>query len=662
MKNQRRGLLWLAIGLSLLLGAGFAVRPGRSLDSWRFSLPVLMKTYPPNPLLLTGAWTEDATGIPASDFTAGEVIQYHGSGASDSAQPVEAVLSWMVDGTCGLTGLYTDTVMLEPGAWTAVLTQTAPACSGALDYIFQVSFRDRPLVTDTLFTVTNPVTVTVQAEAGFDKCNNPSLSQMDAWWQDSPYRVANIYIGGISRGCANTGLTPDWVRSVLNQGWTLIPTWVGLQAPCSAFHHRMDPDPAISYLQGRSEAEAASVAAAALGLTSFGPGNTIIYGDIEYYPGGNNPACRAAVGAYVNGWVERMHELGNHAGMYGGGCSSYISDWASIPNVPDDVWIAAWYTDYYDPEATVWYNNCGLAGLWDENQRIRQYAGDHSENWGGVSMTIDSDVTLGQVVGLLAPFDNPSPLRLESGPDIQGLGALSADQVWVLLDGRFFWSDDGGQTWADLSPATARIQIGYFLDAQHGWLVSAPSTAEPVFQVWRTADSGASWQAAPLALPNEILMDARGVSLDFINSLEGWLSLRLASSANFNLGRLYHTHDGGLTWEELSLPGGGEIDFFSATLGWTLAGPQGDEPYRTQNGGLTWQPAETALPTSLVAPEPLLGSLPGAVEMRLVDAQTAWAYTHSGACAAQVCTSLSALWRTLDGGQNWLPAPLPAGQ
>jgi hypothetical protein len=72
-----------------------------------------MKTYPPNPLLLTGAWTEDATGIPASDFTAGEVIQYHGSGASDSAQPVEAVLSWMVDGTCGLTGLYTDTGRLD---------------------------------------------------------------------------------------------------------------------------------------------------------------------------------------------------------------------------------------------------------------------------------------------------------------------------------------------------------------------------------------------------------------------------------------------------------------------------------------------------------------------------------------------------------------------
>jgi len=612
---RSRRLILVVVGLCLLLvGTSLLVTPVRSFDGWGAYLPFLTKEYPANPLLVTGAWTTDAVGNPDTSFVAGDVVVYYGTGTSSAEVPVEAELSWFVEGTCGRTLLFSETVMLDPGTWTAVLTQTAPGCSGVLDYIFQSSFRDRPLMASAPMTVINPVTVVVSDRQAFDKCDNPSISQMQTWWTYSPYWIANIYIGGVHRACANLDLTPAWVRAVLAQGWTLIPTWVGPQAPCSAFTHKISYDPVVSYQQGQAEADAAAAVASGLGLTSYGPGQTIIYYDLEGYPGGSNPACRTAVNAFVDGWVSRMHALGNPAGMYGGACSSYISTWATIPHVPDDIWAAAWYTDDYDPDATVWGLPCVSNNLWENNQRIRQYAGDHHEVWGGLNMTIDSNIALGQVLGLLPTGDgvglpHSNILPLTEVPVVHSLGMVSPEQVWALLDGHLFWTGDSGLTWAEIDLPEVSVQAVYFLDAAQGWLVSGPFLTSLTFQLWHTRDGGMSWQGTGSLPVSEMLLDAHVVGLDFISSQEGWLSLRLASSSNFNLGSLFHTIDGGLTWEELSLPGGGAIDFLDSHLGWTWAGPQGDLPYQTLDGGLTWHPVEVIPPGVLSLPAVPLDNL-----------------------------------------------------
>jgi photosystem II stability/assembly factor-like uncharacterized protein len=268
----------------------------------------------------------------------------------------------------------------------------------------------------------------------------------------------------------------------------------------------------------------------------------------------------------------------------------------------------------------------------------------------------------------LALIPTPEPAeqaRLErtmlvSGPSVDSIGALSEEQAWVVSEGRFYWTGDGGVSWSERSPGQGSIQAAAFLDQEHGWLASPPSASQPVFTIWRTTDGGQSWQDAPLAAASETLLSARAVSLDFINPLEGWLSLKLVSSANFNLGVLYHTTDGGLTWEELSLPGGGVIDFVSETHGWTLAGPLGDELYQTQDGGRTWQRAETISRAPLGMRDPLQGSLPGVAGISYVNASAAWAYTRSGECDRQNCITNSVLWRTLDGGVTWRQVELPA--
>jgi len=662
MKSRRR--LWFGISLALLLTTVLLVNPGRSLDPLGVSLPMTLKGYLPFPLGLTSAWTADAAATPTADFTGGDEIQYYGSGTNSGDQALPVDLSWMLNNYCGETQIYTDTVTLQPGEWTEVITQTAPACSGVNDYSFQVTYDERPFEITTPFTITNPVTPEVWAKAAFDVCDNPTVSQMQAWWTYSPYWAVNIYIGGIARLCDNLDLTPEWVRAVMDQGWALIPTWVGPQAPCSRFINKFSYDPVEAYQQGRAEAEAASLAAATLGLTSFGSGSTIVYYDLEAYSSTSTTACRTAVKSFVNGWVERMHELGNPAGMYGGSCSSYMSDWATIPNVPNDVWIAWWTEDTYDPDASVWGAPCLSDTLWNNNQRLRQYAGDHYETYGGVKLDIDSDITLGEVLALLPSAESvdqarPDRVILTSGPTVESIGALSEQQAWVVLAGRLYRTDDGGASWNEFGPGQERIQAVTFLDQEHGWLISSPNALHPEFSAWRTNDGGLNWQETPLAAASDTLMDARAVSLDFINLWEGWLSLKLASSSNFNLGLLYHTSDGGMTWEERSLPGGGTIDFISQTHGWTLAGPQGDQLYQTEDGGYSWQPVDSASAAPLGIRNPLGSSLPALAGISYINPTTAWAFTHSGECDSQTCTSSSTLWLTLDGGVTWVQVGLP---
>lgn len=220
---------------------------------------------------------------------------------------------------------------------------------------------------------------------GFDKCAIGSVSQMQAWWTSTPWSWANVYIGGTNRACGQSGLTASWVRSVFAQGWRLVPTWVGLQAPGSSCTgcSKMSTSATTARQQGINEANAAADAVAALGF----PAPTIIYFDMERYDPTSHPAARA----FINAWVERLRQRGHQAGVYGAGANA-SNDWAPIANPPQAVWIAQW-------------NNVesvfGLSGLsdslWTNHQRIHQFRGPHNETWGGVTFNIDSNRADGPV-------------------------------------------------------------------------------------------------------------------------------------------------------------------------------------------------------------------------------------------------------------------------
>ncbi len=305
---------------------------------------------------------------------------------------------------------------------------------------------------------------------GFDICTIPTLSQLQSWWNNSPYQTVNLYIGGSARACPNPALTADYVNQMRQQGWAFIPTWIGPQAPCTTFNDRFSYDVNNAFVQGKDEAYLASARLAKLGLTNADMSGSVVYYDMEGY--GSDQACRNAVNAFVNGWVTHLHDLGNLGGIYASTlCKTGLSDYLTIPNIPDVIWPARWYLPAgqgnYDPNASVWdIGKCVPVTAWNNHQRIRQYAGDHSETWGGMPLnSIDDDVLDGVVA--VPFFGTPSPdfsaAPLSNPPltvrfTITNTAFLSTC-AWEYGDGQTGTSCDFTHTHTYASPGTYTVSL-----------------------------------------------------------------------------------------------------------------------------------------------------------------------------------------------------------
>src|SRR6266851_1988530 len=210
---------------------------------------------------------------------------------------------------------------------------------------------------------------------GFDACAAPASGTMNAWLA-SPYRAIGVYIGGINRACAQANLTGSWITTIQGQGWHYFPLYPGLQASCGpAGNATIDPANAAS--EGTSAAADAVTQAQNLGI----PASTPIVYDMEAYSG-----CASEVITYLSAWDSELHALGYAAGVY-----ESFSDVSDLINAngsmtePDIIDYAAW-----DGVATT--NSSYLtSSMWTSHQRIHQYAGGHSETWGGQTINIDNN-------------------------------------------------------------------------------------------------------------------------------------------------------------------------------------------------------------------------------------------------------------------------------
>jgi hypothetical protein len=226
----------------------------------------------------------------------------------------------------------------------------------------------------------------VLSAPGFDTCAAPDVEAMAAWHAASRYQAIGIYVGGSNRGCAAGNLSADWVHTVTAQGWSLIPIYVGLQAPCAREKKGMSTmsaaDPAR---QGGEAADDAASSARALDLAAGSP----VYFDLEAFDPGDI-ACVRTVTAFLGAWTARLHAHGYLAAVYGSadsGMATLAGIVHSQPDfaAPDAVWIAHW-----DRQATTADPSVPEA-MWSHHQRIKQYQGGHVERHGGVSLSIDSD-------------------------------------------------------------------------------------------------------------------------------------------------------------------------------------------------------------------------------------------------------------------------------
>ena len=246
--------------------------------------------------------------------------------------------------------------------------------------------------------------------AGFDTCSAPSLATLGAWLA-SPYRAVGIYVGGVNRACPDGNLSASWVAGATAGGWSLIPLYVGLQAPCVSGQDLARIDPSSAPAQGTAAANDAVARAQSFGISPGSP----IYFDMEGYST-TDQACTSAVQQFVSAWVAQLHALGYVAGVYGSAAST-IRDMIPLTQAgsgPDQVDIGDWNGNtsvFGDPFVPDTY--------WADHQRIHQYRGGHDETYGGVTLNVDDDAVDATVAAAVssAPVSGPTPAGSATSSD-----------------------------------------------------------------------------------------------------------------------------------------------------------------------------------------------------------------------------------------------------
>jgi len=502
--------------------------------------------------------------------------------------------------------------------------------------------------------------VAVSSGNGFDTCSAPSVAAMQAWWTNTPYWDANIYIGGVDRACSQPNLTASWVTQVRAIGYDLIPTWVGLQAPCSGIGQVMSNDPKTALMQGRQDASGAATAARALGFN-----RGIVYDDMEAYDTTNAP-CRNTVGHYVKGWVARLHGLGWSAGVYGATCGSAVSDWASLAHVPDDLWAADW-----DGRASVYGLVCLSDALWANNHRLHQFQGNVTQTWNGVTMTVDLDCEDGLVEGVAhgsgsggtctypsrtlqgrAPGSSPVPpslaARYPDGASVHTSFVGSAGWMSVVpVHGSgvavadLYRSVDGGRTWTPLGrhPFAGPIR---FATPLQGWALGPGGGS-----LYQTSDGGRTWRA--VAVPAPPNLGATSLTLGLPTLAGGTLLLPVAISGTATGGvQVLTSRDSGSTWTRstpLPVPAvtaGAPVPFAALDTTRWLAVIAG-RLWSTDDGGTTWQAVTAGAP------------LEGATGIAFGDPEHGSATVVVGSCRGYKagCAVVSETLVTTDGGREW---------
>ena len=310
------------------------------------------------------------------------------AGRAGAGQPVSATLDIQdheVQVTLARDGRVRATVLGTYGDNLAlirhVLATVRPAPAGAAPTPATAAVA-RPLA------ITMPAQVAAQARKtrtrrGFDACTAPPMAVMKAWRR--AYSVVGIYIGGVNAACDRGNLSARWIAAAAKMGWSMLPTYVGPQAPCYRYGTRISARAAAQ--EGAAAATNAIQDAWRYGLRPKSP----IYYDMEAFAG--NSACTSAVLKFLSAWTRELNVKGYVSGVYSSADSGIVAMQSSLARKqrfarPQAIWYALW-------------NGRGTLSArrlsWPQDRRAKQYLGPHNSRIGGYTLNIDSDVVAGPV-------------------------------------------------------------------------------------------------------------------------------------------------------------------------------------------------------------------------------------------------------------------------
>lgn len=241
------------------------------------------------------------------------------------------------------------------------------------------------------------------------------------------------------------------------------------------------------------------------------------------------------------------------------------------------------------------------------------------------------------------PVETPSPTPTSLPSGVTTLPPLEAGQAVTItfidmIDSNVGWAiggdvdpgdhllhtQDGGSTWQDVTPPeptpegeqSRKAALGTFLNAETGWVTYYQSDSrapqEPPV-MWITHDSGGSWESSQpfgAGLLEELYLPS---DVKFVDSQNGWLLAHLGAGMSHDYFALFHSTDGGKTWETLVDPFQGELQSCSKTgivfadsqMGWLTGDCHAVAPgvflYKTEDGGSTWNTQEIPVPAGAPA-------------------------------------------------------------
>ena len=186
------------------------------------------------------------------------------------------------------------------------------------------------------------------------------------------------------------------------------------------------------------------------------------------------------------------------------------------------------------------------------------------------------------------------PAVQSTSSDLGEFHLLSENQGWVVLNNQLYWTSNGGNSWNLISASISgqsNIAAVDFIDNNEGRvLMVSLGGDDPVYNLERTHDGGITWETLTLTLfsPGDVNALSNEIYMQWLDSQTGWLVIKRATGINFSIGSLFRTDDGGLTWTKLTIPIGEQVAFITPQIGWLAGGAAGDELYRTADGGATW--------------------------------------------------------------------------
>lgn len=237
-------------------------------------------------------------------------------------------------------------------------------------------------------------------------------------------------------------------------------------------------------------------------------------------------------------------------------------------------------------------------------------------------------------------------------PRLNSLHFISRDVGWAVGadsgdDGIVVKTTDGGLSWSATRLGHGEIPTTvFFVDADNGWIGGAtppPGEEEGIggpSALLATTDGGSTWQSR-YNVPVSILR------ISFADKMNGW--------ASGTKGAVYHTADGGLTWDaqrtEIQMADGPKdpnsdgakqfsvrgLQFIDKDHGFAAATSEKETAGRllmTSNGGESWR-------------RQWLVSSAGVRDVFFVSPDEGWALQDRGRY----------MYHTVDGGRSWLSEP-----